>query len=100
MKKILLTGMSGTGKSSVIDRLAASGHRAVDLDGPRWSVYDEHGDWIWREGEIEEILHYVDTVEPRLRAIAAYEVDTKAPLASVVATVLALGVGCGDEMSQ
>lgn len=44
MKRVLLTGMSGTGTSSIIDRLVALGYRAVDLDGPLWSTYDETGD--------------------------------------------------------
>jgi len=37
MKRVLITGMSGTGKSSVIEELAARGHRAYDLDTPEWS---------------------------------------------------------------
>ncbi len=32
MKRVLLTGMSGTGKTSVIRALAARGFRAVDTD--------------------------------------------------------------------
>lgn len=35
MKRVLLTGMSGTGKSTVIDKLAEGGYRAVDTDYPR-----------------------------------------------------------------
>ena len=32
MKRVLLTGMSGTGKSTVINELAARGYKAVDID--------------------------------------------------------------------
>jgi hypothetical protein len=32
VKRVLLTGMSGTGKSSVIQALAARGFKAVDTD--------------------------------------------------------------------
>ena len=32
MKRVLLTGMSGTGKSTVINELAARGYQAVDTD--------------------------------------------------------------------
>jgi predicted ATPase len=32
MKRVLLTGMSGTGKSTVIKELAARGYKAVDTD--------------------------------------------------------------------
>jgi broad-specificity NMP kinase len=56
MKRVLLTGMSGTGKSSIIDRLVALGYRAVDLDAPRWSAYDETVDWIWREDRVRTLF--------------------------------------------
>ena len=32
MKQVLITGMSGTGKSTVVRALAARGYRAIDLD--------------------------------------------------------------------
>jgi dephospho-CoA kinase len=32
MKRVLITGMSGTGKSAVARELAASGHEAIELD--------------------------------------------------------------------
>jgi adenylate kinase family enzyme len=56
MKRVLLTGMSGTGKSSIIDRLVAPGYSAVDLDGPRGSTSDETGDWIWREDRVRTLF--------------------------------------------
>jgi dephospho-CoA kinase len=37
MKRILITGMSGTGKSAVIVELMRRGYRAIDLDTPEWS---------------------------------------------------------------
>jgi dephospho-CoA kinase len=148
MKRILLTGMSGTGKSTVIRELRARGYQAIDMDEPGWSEYGPDGDWVWREDRIrarlsledgkvlfvsgcasnqgkfysqfDEIillsapaaviverlttrtnnpygkhpdelaatLHYLETVEPRLRQGAGHEIDTSAPLAQVVATVL------------
>jgi dephospho-CoA kinase len=30
MKRVLITGMSGTGKSAVVEELAARGYRALD----------------------------------------------------------------------
>jgi predicted ATPase len=33
---VLLTGMSGTGKSTLIELLAARGYRAVDTDSDEW----------------------------------------------------------------
>lgn len=37
MKRVLLTGMSGTGKSTVIRELAARGYRAIDAGDAGWS---------------------------------------------------------------
>jgi shikimate kinase len=56
MKRILLTGMSGTGKSSLIGAIRVRGFRAVDMDEPGWSEYGPDGDWIWREDRMRELL--------------------------------------------
>ncbi|HUP51406.1 MAG TPA: AAA family ATPase [Longimicrobiales bacterium] len=56
MTCVHLTGMSGTGKSTVIARLAELGYAAVDLDAPAWSIYDETGDLIWREERVRRLL--------------------------------------------
>ena len=55
MSIVLVTGMSGTGKSAVLVELERRGHRVVDTD---------YGDWIdmsgpeplWREERIAELL--------------------------------------------
>ena len=150
MKRILLTGMSGTGKSTVIGELRARGYQAVDMDEPGWSEYAPDGDWVWCEkrvqaflsredeevmfvsgcatnqvkfypqfdeiilfsapaavlverlrtrtnnpygkhpDELDEVLGYLETVEPLLRRGATHEIDTSAPLEEVVATILRL----------
>lgn len=36
MRRILITGMSGTGKSTVIEHLGSMGFKAVDLDDGYW----------------------------------------------------------------
>ena len=60
MARILITGMSGTGKSTALDLLAARGHRTVDTDSDRWSCWvtqpDGGTDWIWREQEMTDLL--------------------------------------------
>jgi shikimate kinase len=67
MKRVLLTGMSGTGKSTVINELAARGYKAVDTDDhglSEWvavSLDEPTGlgpgqDWVWREDRIQELL--------------------------------------------
>lgn len=60
MTRILVTGMSGTGKSSVLQELARRGHRTVDTDSDAWCewVTDGRGepDWVWREDRMAELL--------------------------------------------
>lgn len=142
---ILVTGMSGTGKSTVLAELARRGHRVIDTDYEGWSENPDGSGWLWREDRIdtlltehtegalfisgtvsnqgkfysrfdavvllsaplevilervasrktndygktaeqrEEIIHYVRTVEPLLRAGATFEIDTRKPLHQVAA---------------
>ena len=60
MKRVLLTGMSGTGKSSVLACLAELGYRTVDTDeyDLTTEVRSASGttERLWREDRIEEIL--------------------------------------------
>lgn len=55
MKRVLLTGMSGTGKSSVIRALAARGYQAIDTDDG-WSQPVADGRQQWREDAIATLL--------------------------------------------
>jgi dephospho-CoA kinase len=59
MKRVLLTGMSGTGKSAVIRELAARGYKAIDGD-EGWSETGPEGDWIWREERVQRLLSTAD----------------------------------------
>ncbi len=164
MKRILLTGMSGTGKSTLIRELAARGYKAADADCDEFSQWvevigevddevapvDGNRDWVWREDRIQDllstqdtdvlfvsgcaenmpkffpqfdlivllsapasviverlhtrttnqygkrsdevarVLSLVETVEPRLRRAAGYEIDTSVPLEAVVMSLLQL----------
>jgi dephospho-CoA kinase len=60
MPKVLVTGMSGTGKSAALQMLAERGHRVVDTDTDEWSRWitlpDGSADWIWREDAIASLL--------------------------------------------
>jgi broad-specificity NMP kinase len=69
---VLITGMSGTGKSTVIKELAARGYEAVDADhnglselvsipaGSDRSGLGVEQDWIWREDRIADLLSTED----------------------------------------
>lgn len=65
MSKILVTGMSGTGKSSALAELGRRGYRVVDTDDPGWREYREdaessdelhRGEWLWVEERISGLL--------------------------------------------
>jgi shikimate kinase len=74
VKRILLTGMSGTGKSVLIGELAACSYKAVDADCDAFSEWVEFiggsgaaespveagRDWMWRENRIQELLSTED----------------------------------------
>jgi adenylate kinase family enzyme len=55
VKRVLITGMSGAGKSSLLHELAARGHRTVDTDyGGYFHTVD--GESLWREDRISALL--------------------------------------------
>ena len=72
MKRILLTGMSGTGKSAVIAELAARGYKAVDADegglseivsvpADELTGLDPGQDWVWRADRIHALVSTEDS---------------------------------------
>ena len=57
MRKILLTGMSGTGKSAALAELEKRGFAVVDTDYGGWSEWsDADGGYVWREDRIAKLL--------------------------------------------
>ena len=148
MAIVLVTGMSGTGKSTVLVELARRGHKVVDTDYGDWCEFVPLADLsgseqLWREDRIDallsehtegalfisgtvsnqgkfyqrldavvllsaplevilervatritnpygktteqraEIVHYLATVEPLLRARATAEIDARRPINEV-----------------
>ncbi len=61
MTRVLVTGMSGTGKSTVLAELARRGHRVVDTDDDGWAdevvTPDGSGvEQLWREDAMNALL--------------------------------------------
>ncbi len=57
MRRILVTGMSGTGKSTALAELGRRGFRVVDTDTGGWSEWsDSDGGYVWREDRMAELL--------------------------------------------
>ena len=68
MSTILVTGISGTGKSAALAELERRGYRVVDTDEPGWREYipyaspDElhRGEWRWLEDRMTGLLDTAD----------------------------------------
>jgi broad-specificity NMP kinase len=57
MRRVLVTGMSGTGKSTVLTELGRRGFQVVETDDAPWSEWSEaDGGYVWREDLIAELL--------------------------------------------
>jgi len=57
VRRVLVTGMSGTGKSTALAELRRRGFETVDTDEQGWTEWgDEDGGYVWREDRIAELL--------------------------------------------
>jgi dephospho-CoA kinase len=56
VRRILVTGMSGTGKSTALAELARLGFRTVDTDEPGWTLEDSQGGRWWHEERVARLL--------------------------------------------
>src|SRR5438093_5982594 len=65
MSRVLVTGMSGTGKSAALAELGRRGCRVVDTGDPGWREYREYveatdelhrGEWLWLEDKMTTLL--------------------------------------------
>jgi shikimate kinase len=105
MKRVLITGMSGTGKSAAVGELVRRGHWAVDLDTPEWSEWvaadpSDHltpaggKDWVWREDRVRALLSqqergllFVSGCAENMRRLFPL-IDTIILLSAPVATIM------------
>jgi dephospho-CoA kinase len=63
MKRVLVTGMSGVGKSALLDELATRGYQTVDTDfGDYYETVE--GERLWRRDRIEALLRAAGTDGP------------------------------------
>jgi shikimate kinase len=53
---VLLTGMSGTGKSTLVGELRGRGHAAYDADDDGFAEPRADGRWGWRADRVAELL--------------------------------------------
>jgi broad-specificity NMP kinase len=57
VRRVLVTGMSGTGKSTALAELRRRGFEVVDTDERGWTEWsDEDGGYVWREERIADLL--------------------------------------------
>jgi broad-specificity NMP kinase len=54
--RVLLTGMSGTGKSTLVGELRRRGHLALDADDDGFSEPRADGRWGWRADRVAALL--------------------------------------------
>ena len=67
MVAVLVTGMSGSGKSTALAGLAERGYETVDTDEPGWIELVD-GEPLWREGRVLALLDRPRTVPCSSRA--------------------------------
>jgi broad-specificity NMP kinase len=57
VRKVLVTGLSGTGKSTALAELRRHGFEVVDTDEPGWTEWsDEEAGYVWREERLAALL--------------------------------------------
>ncbi|MEO5978695.1 MAG: AAA family ATPase [Chryseolinea sp.] len=57
MKAVLITGMSGTGKSTLLTELSRRGYRAIDTDYNGWCILSSDGsELVWDEEKLTALL--------------------------------------------
>src|SRR3954451_11967044 len=58
--RVLITGMSATGKSALVDELRRRGHVALDSDDDGYAEPRPHGGWGWRIDLVQQLFERYD----------------------------------------
>jgi hypothetical protein len=82
--RVLLTGMSATGKSSVVAELRKRGFRAIDMDDPGHSYRDSTGNQVWCEDLVEKALSNAGALPLFISGCAENQVKFYSRLTDVV----------------
>jgi dephospho-CoA kinase len=82
--RVLLTGMSGTGKSSVVGELRKRGFRVIDMDDPGHSYRDSVGNQVWREDFVEKALSRAGALPLFISGCAENQVKFYSQLTNVI----------------
>jgi predicted ATPase len=81
MRRVLVTGMSGTGKSTALVELAKRGFQVVETDGAPWSDWSEaDGGYVWREDLVGNFC--LATTEQRSMSLAPSRIRVASTRAS------------------
>ncbi|NJO12338.1 MAG: AAA family ATPase [Gammaproteobacteria bacterium] len=54
--RILITGMSGVGKTTIVRALRNLGWHTLDMDEPGWAFFDEHGHQRWDKARLQQLM--------------------------------------------
>ena len=81
--RVLLTGMSATGKSSVVEELRKRGFRAIDIDDPGF-YRDSAGNQVWCEDLVEKALSNAGALPLFISGCAENKVKFYSQLTDVV----------------
>jgi hypothetical protein len=55
--RVLITGVWGVGKSTLVEELRQRGYTVYDADDDGFTEPRRHGRWGWRSGPVQDLLH-------------------------------------------
>lgn len=94
---VLITGMSGTGKSTALAALAQIGWQTVDTDRGGWQIPGPDGDPVW---DTRRIAALIDAVPPGGRLAMAGTVRNQGVFRQQFAAVILLTAPLGTMLQR